>query len=75
MRNTNFNCSSSFKGGVEIVSAVDRTDIKATVDFNRYDPKKNNYLPAIIKLPDKISDDITISNVYPALFEIKIEKK
>lgn len=57
-------------GGVEVVSRIDREDILAYIDFQRYDRIKNNSLPATIKIPE----DITFSDVYPALFEIKIEK-
>ena len=63
--------SLTITGGVEVVSNLQREAILAYIDFQRYDRKKNNSLPATIKIPE----EITISDVYPELFEIKIENK
>lgn len=56
-------------GGVELVSSIDRNDIFAYIDFQRYNRTKDHSLPATIKIPE----EVTVSDVFPPLFEIKIE--
>ena len=56
-------------GGVDIISNIERKDILAYIDFQQFQSGNVVDLPPVIKIPD----DITLSDIYPETFQIKIK--
>ncbi len=56
-------------GGVDIISDIQRKDIVASIDFQQFKSSNVTALPAIIKIPE----DITLADIYPETFQIKIK--